>query len=196
MAASPPLLTVRDLTFGYGTPPLLEGVDFRVDAGDRLALLGRNGSGKSTLLKLLAREMEPESGEISAASTLRVAGLTQNVPNDLSGTTFDVVARGLDDGGIALGTAVADYRRLTRRGPQSDAEDEALVKAQELLEQKSAWGRVEDAEKVISRLKLDADVSVDSLSAGVLRRVLLARALASDPQVLLLDEPTNHLDID
>ena len=148
-------LILREVSIRYGAQPLLDGVDLKVEAGDRICILGRNGAGKSTLLRLMARELEPDSGTIETSPELRLGTLPQVVPEGLAGSAREVVAE-----------AVVDGEEAARR-----------------------------VEMALSRLDIDPETPTGSMSAGSLRRVLLARALAAEPDVLLLDEPTNHFDI-
>ncbi|PIE63973.1 MAG: ABC transporter ATP-binding protein, partial [Deltaproteobacteria bacterium] len=89
------ILELKDLTLSLGGPPVLQNISLRVEAGERLSLLGRNGEGKSTLLRLLADELQSDSGEVLRAKGLRIGMLPQEVPADLAGTVADVVAAGL-----------------------------------------------------------------------------------------------------
>jgi len=187
-----PLLTLRDVTFGFGGPPLLQSVSVAIEAGERVALVGRNGAGKSTLLRLLEGELPPDAGEIRRDPGLTIAGLIQTVPSEMSGTVFETVAGGL--GG--LGEAVAAHHRLSVSPPATAAESGELESAEEAIHEADGWSLFRRTETVISRLGLEPDVDVEPLSAGVRRRVLLGRVLVREPGLLLLDEPTNHLDID
>ncbi len=184
-------LALRDLTFGYGGIPLLDASSLTVEAGERIALVGRNGAGKSTLLQILGDQIEPESGEVVHASDLRVGALWQDVPRDLKGTVYEVAASGLGRRGEAL----SKYLVLS-----DSAHDESslatLEKLQNEIDSFAGWDLHRDVERILTRLDLDGHDRVETLSAGVQRRTLLARALASSPDLLLLDEPTNHLDID
>lgn len=155
------LLTLRDISLAFGGPPLFDGVTLQIEPGDRLCLLGRNGTGKSTLLKLLAGELPPEGGEIIRQQGLKVALVSQDIPQDISGTVFEVVAQ----------------------HPHAQADSDQ-------------WQHEQQVERVLNRLHLDGEAQFATLSGGTKRRVLLARALVSNPDILLLDEPTNHLDID
>jgi ATP-binding cassette subfamily F protein uup len=96
------LIDVRDLSWGFSSPPLLEHITFQIEKGERLCLVGRNGAGKSTLLKLLSGEILPDSGEICRQQSLTVASLDQVVPQEFAGTIFEVVAGGRDPNGPAL----------------------------------------------------------------------------------------------
>ncbi|PZO64662.1 MAG: ABC transporter ATP-binding protein [Pseudoxanthomonas suwonensis] len=182
------LIQLQRVDYGVGGPLLLDGVALSIADGDRIALIGRNGAGKSTLLKLLAGELQPDDGVISVQTGCRVARLEQEVPQDASGSVFDVVAAGLGD----LGTLLAEYHHLAVAEPL-DATALGVVQSQ--IDALDGWAVDRRVADVLQRLQLDGDADFARLSGGMKRRVLLARALVSDPQVLLLDEPTNHLDI-
>jgi ATP-binding cassette subfamily F protein uup len=92
-----PLVTLRELTFGFGGVPLLDSVSCQIDEGQRIGLLGRNGAGKTTLMRLIAGEVDPDSGEIIVETGKRVARLQQDVPQDIQGTIFDLVRRGVPE---------------------------------------------------------------------------------------------------
>jgi len=189
-----PLINLQSITLSYGAAPLLDGVSFRIEAGERVCLLGRNGTGKSTLLKLIAGDIQADAGEVRVEDGVTVSHLAQNIPADLSGSVFDQVAGGLDE----LGDLVREYHDLGRRlGDGSDERQLARLSAvQHHLEAADGWAIERRTERVIARLGLDADAAFSTLSGGMQRRVLLARALVREPDLLLLDEPTNHLDID
>ena len=187
------LINLRNISLAFGGPPLLEDISLRIDKGERICLLGRNGSGKSTLLKVIAGEVQEDAGIIDRQQGLRVARLEQDVPRNLQGTIYEVTAQGLAETGALL----VRYHDLTRRADNGEAGLECqLAEIHQKLESCDGWSHQQRIEQVLSRLKLPADLPVSSLSGGILRRVLLARALAIDPDILLLDEPTNHLDIE
>ena len=154
-------LGLKGVRFGYGGPPLLDGVDLQIERGERIGLLGRNGQGKSTLLAVILAEIEIDAGELSRRAGLRVAGLSQDVPANFEGTVLDQLR--------------------------------SVLCHEELAGSQESGRRIEQA---LSELALEPLARVETLSAGVQRRVLLARALVMDPDLLLLDEPTNHLDIE
>ncbi len=187
-----PILTFRNVVLGFGTPALLDGIGFQIERGERLCLVGRNGAGKSTLLKLVSGELTPDDGEISRSQGLRVAQLAQEVPLGTAGSVFHVVAEGLGK----VGAAVERYHELTHALAEGHTQRLAeLERCQHELEAGGGWELTQRVETVLSKLNLDADVDITSLSGGLKRRVMLARALVSEPDLLLLDEPTNHLDI-
>jgi ATP-binding cassette subfamily F protein uup len=188
------LLSLQDVSIGFGGAPLLQQASLQVEKGERVCLLGRNGEGKTTLLKLISGEIKPDSGTISLQKGSSLGGLSQELPPDLSGSVYDVVASGLGE----LGARLEEYHQLTNRLVQ-DADDSVLKRLnvlQDQLEQGKVWQVRRKVETVLARLTLDADVRVETLSVGFKRRVLLAKALVAEPELLLLDEPTNHLDID
>jgi len=188
------LLSLRNITLAFGGPPLFENINLQIEPGDRLCLLGRNGSGKSTLLKLISGELPAEQGDTSSQPGLRVALLSQEVPQGLAGTVFDVVASGM---GKAAGL-LAEYHHLAHRLGQEGGDGllAQLERLQKELEESGGWLMHQEVERLLSRLDLDAEAKFGSLSGGTQRRALLGRALVAEPDILLLDEPTNHLDIE
>ena len=185
------ILTFRDIILGFGHPLLLDGVGFQIDRGERLCLIGRNGAGKSTLLKLIAGEIQADSGEIVRAQGLRVAQLAQEVPLGTSGSIFHVVAEGLGKAGALIDR----YHQLAHDVADDHSLLDALEECQHELETVDGWALTQRVDTVLTKLGLDPEADVSSLSGGMKRRVMLARALVAEPDLLLLDEPTNHLDI-
>jgi ATP-binding cassette subfamily F protein uup len=188
------LLSLRNVTLAFGGAPLLDGASLQVDRGERICLLGRNGAGKSSLLALVAGEVAPDAGIIDRQQGLQVASLPQDVPQELQGSVFEVVAGGLGPQGETLCRYHTLSRQLETSGDQSLLPE--LLDVQHALDAAGSWPLQQRIEQMLTRLKLEADAPLASLSGGVKRRVLLARALAVEPDLLLLDEPTNHLDIE
>jgi ABC transport system ATP-binding/permease protein len=192
-----PLLTLSHVSLAFGHLPLFEDADLRIEAGERIALIGRNGSGKSSLLRVVSGELPPDSGTIWRAPALRIARLEQDVFafGGSDRTVFDEIASGLG----ALGSLVADYHHAAvavAESPQDSGRLAALAELQQRLERDEGWSLEQKVELVVSRLDLPSERQVSELSGGWRRRALLAKALVTQPDVLLLDEPTNHLDID
>jgi ABC transport system ATP-binding/permease protein len=187
------LVTLSDISIGYGGDPVLAGVDLQIEPGERIALVGRNGSGKSTLLKFLAGGIDHELGEATRTGGLRVSSLNQDVPDGLYGSIYSTVAAGLGE----IGTALARYHELCGRSELHDQphHQDELSDLQHTLEVNSAWSMDQEIVTMLSKMDLPADDLFSQLSAGMKRRVLLARALVSKPDLLLLDEPTNHFDL-
>ena len=182
-----PLIQLQRVDFSVGGPLLLEHVDLTIDANERVCIVGRNGEGKSTLMKLIAGELQPDDGEVRVQSGVVVARMAQEVPQDTSGSVFDVVADGLGD----LGHLLARYHHLLAEGQFDE-----LGEVQNQIEARHGWDLDRRVTDVLTKLELPADTDFAALSGGMKRRVLLAQALVRKPDVLLLDEPTNHLDIE
>ena len=185
------LIRGHGLTLAFGARPVLEQADITIKAGQRIALLGRNGEGKSTLLKLLANQIQPDSGEIVRRTGLNTAYLPQSVPTDLEGSVYAVVASGLGH----IGEMLAEYHELSLNFDESDAYANKLARLQDQIDTNNAWDLPQRVEQIISKMSLNGDTAIETLSGGMKRRVLLAKALVTKPDLLLLDEPTNHLDI-
>jgi ATP-binding cassette subfamily F protein uup len=185
------LITLRDIDLGFGGDALLERLSLQVVAGERVCLLGRNGCGKTTLLKVVAAELQPDGGVINRPPTVRIAGLPQSVPGGIRGSAHAVVAAGLGE----LGALIETHRRLTTTAGDGGSL-RALEETQHRIEAADGWDFERRIERTLSRLALDPEAPFEDLSGGLQRRVLLARALVSAPDLLLLDEPTNHLDVE
>jgi ATP-binding cassette subfamily F protein uup len=183
------LLRLANANLQYGTRHLLDGVELSLRRGERLGLLGRNGEGKSSLLRVLAAEQALDGGERWLRPGARLAHLAQALPEESPDSVFDVVASGLAETGALL----ARYHHLSQDADAAPLEE--MSRVQQQLEQADGWNLQTRVQQTISRLGLDADAPMNSLSGGWRRRVALARALVCSPDVLLLDEPTNHLDI-
>src|SRR5262252_5139420 len=182
-----PLIQLQAVDYSVGGPLLLEKVDLTIEPGERVCIVGRNGEGKSTLLRLLGGEIAPDDGRISVQDGLRRARLAQEVPQDVAGSIFDVVAAGLGE----LGALLAQYHHLIGHGDLV-----ALGNVQARIEAQHGWDLDRRVQQVLARLELPEDADFAALSGGMKRRVLLAQALVRGPDLLLLDEPTNHLDIE
>ena len=188
------LIRFEKVSLAFGHWPLLDNVEFQIDPGERVCLVGRNGTGKSTLMHVMRGAIAPDDGNVWRKSGLRVAYLAQDLPVDETRTVFEVITDGLE----AMGAAMVEYHRALQvvMEDHSEAAMAALSRAQQALDAGDGWRLEQRVEEVISRLDLPADKPLDALSGGFKRRVLLAQALVLEPDLLLLDEPTNHLDIE
>ncbi|MCA1767655.1 MAG: ATP-binding cassette domain-containing protein, partial [Idiomarina sp.] len=188
------LLRVQDAHLAFGADAILDGVDFTIEAGERVCLVGRNGAGKSTFLKAIDNEVVLDSGQIQWVGDTKVTRLPQDPPKQSEQRVFDYVAEALAESGKAL----ARYHELSASltdSPSSATLDE-MDKLQNQLDAINGWQVNTRIEQVLTQLQLPADETMADLSGGWLRRVALARALVVDPDILMLDEPTNHLDIE
>jgi ATP-binding cassette subfamily F protein uup len=188
------LVSLQNVSLGFGGPLLLENINLQIDQGERVCLVGRNGTGKSTIMRLIMGEVRPESGKTVYQQGVRITLLTQDVPLAIAGSVFDVVAGALGEQGRLL----AEYHHVSNRLAREHSERlmVELETIQHRLEAAGGWQMRQKVETILSRLKLPEDAEFSELSGGLKRRVLLAKALTGGPDLLLLDEPTNHLDID
>ena len=186
-----PLIQLQRVDYSVGGPLLLEHVDLTIEPNERVCIVGRNGEGKSTLLRLLAGEIKADDGEVRVQGGVRIARLTQEVPQDTAGNVFDVVAAGLGE----LGALLAQYHHLIATHSTESGVMAALGAVQHKIEAQHGWDLDLRVQQVLTRLDLPEEVDFAALSGGMKRRVLLAQALVRAPDLLLLDEPTNHLDI-
>ena len=187
-----PLLRLEEISLAYGHVPLLAGVDFQIDAGERVCLVGRNGTGKTTLLRVITGAVAPDDGEIWRMDTLRVAHLEQDVAPDTDQTIYEVVAGGSGE----LGSLLNEYHEMAHRASALDnAALQNLAQMQARIDSLSGWNLNQKVDTMLTRLNLPGDKRLSECSGGIRRQVMLARALVCNPDLLLLDEPTNHLDI-
>ncbi|RRJ84649.1 ATP-binding cassette domain-containing protein [Aestuariirhabdus litorea] len=186
-----PLLRFDGVSAAYGDTPLLDGVDFSIYRGERVCLIGRNGAGKSTFLRLVEGSIAPDSGSIWRRPGLKISQLPQELPDADEQLVFDVIAAGLPE----VGSLLARYHHLVMDVADNPSKMAELEAVQHELESRDGWEFNQRIERIIQRLSLPADKPMGELSGGWRRRVILAQALVSGPDLLLLDEPTNHLDI-
>lgn len=185
-------ITLRDVQLAFGGPALLDGANFNLERGERVCLIGRNGEGKSTLLKLIEGSLLPDSGEVSLQNGITISMLAQDVPMD-SGKVADIVA----DGAGEASDVLRAYHEASEACVLGDMEAcDRMGSLQHKMDQLDGWALETKVNSILSKMGLDPDADLADLSGGRKRRVLLARALLTQPDVLLLDEPTNHLDVE
>ena len=190
-----PYITLDNASLAFGHHALLDHAAFQLDAGERVGLIGRNGAGKSSLLKAISGAIKLDDGTVWRAPNARVVYVPQEPELNPKHTVFEAVAEGLG----SLQQTLVDYHQVTHDMGMPDADIEALMdRMQHLqhdLDAQNGWAAQSRVEAVLSRLNLDADALISTLSGGWRKRVALGRALVAEPEVLLLDEPTNHLDL-
>jgi ATP-binding cassette subfamily F protein uup len=185
-------ITLRDVQLAFGGPALLDGANFNLERGERVCLIGRNGEGKSTLLKLIEGSLLPDHGEVLVQNGLTISMLAQDVPMD-SGKVADIVA----DGAGEAAEVLKQYHAASDACVLGDmAACERMGDLQHKLDQLDGWSLENKVNTILGKMGLDPNADLADLSGGRKRRVLLARALLTQPDVLLLDEPTNHLDVE
>lgn len=191
-----PHITLDNACLAFGHHPLLSHASFQLDAGERVGLIGRNGAGKSSLLKVIAGTVKLDDGTVWRAPNVRIVYVPQEPELNPKHSVFEAVAEGL--GGLQQ--TLIDYHQVTHDMGLPNADVDALMAKMQVLQHEldaqNGWAAQSRVETVLSRLKLEADVQIATLSGGWRKRVALGRALVAEPEVLLLDEPTNHLDLE
>jgi ATP-binding cassette subfamily F protein uup len=176
------LITLIDAHLAFGHVALLDKTGFSLESGERVGLIGRNGAGKSSLLKILGGMEKPDDGMVQFQQGVRLAFVAQEPLLNPDDTVFTSVSAGLK--GLI---------QLIEQYTHSQGDLDALQSA---IEAQDGWNWEQRVEETLHRLRLDKDTLIGALSGGTKKRVALAQALVTQPDVLLLDEPTNHLDLD
>lgn len=183
------LLSLEQVSVAFGHNPLLASISVSAEAGERVAIIGRNGAGKSTFLKVVAGDITPDEGVVRIEGGVKIAQLPQELPQADDKLVKEVVSEGRPEA----------YALLTRyysllEDMEKDHSDE-LSDIQHKLDDIQGWDLEQKVSQMIQKLQLPGDKKMAELSGGWRRRVILAQALLSEPDILLLDEPTNHLDV-
>ncbi len=185
------LIKLDQICLAYGDQIILDHASLQVNSGDRICLVGRNGTGKSTLFKIITGATKADDGEVWHPDTMRLAYLEQEVPEDSNKTVYNMVSAGLGE----VGELISQYHQLTSNPDPSPQQLTQMSDVQHKIEIRDGWNLNQKVESAISKLELPSDKLLSDCSGGMRRRVMLAQALVSEPDLLLLDEPTNHMDI-
>ena len=188
------LLELRKISLSFSHPPLLDSISISIEKGERICLIGRNGEGKTTLLKIISGEICPDSGERLILNNSYFTYLQQDLPREIKGSVFDIVADGLGK----IINLIKDYDEISKELEQKETKTKInkLIKIQDEIDSINGWELKHQVNEILSRMKLNPNNDFSLLSGGMKRRALLARALVKNPDLLILDEPTNHLDVE
>lgn len=186
------VISLSNAQLAFGHVALLDHAEFSIETGERVGLIGRNGTGKSSLLKIIAGTSKMDDGLLVMQQGIKIAYVEQEPQFDGDLRVFDAVASGLGE----LPALLQEYEALTGQfgGDNDDALMERMHEIQLVLDAADAWSLNNKVETTLDKLNLGKDAIMSTLSGGMKKRVALACALVSAPEVLLLDEPTNHLD--
>ena len=185
------LITLTDAKLAFGHHPLLDRTNFALEESERVGLIGRNGTGKSSFLKILAGIEKLDDGLIQMQQELRIACVAQEPLLNAKQTIFEAASEGL----VTIKQIRSEYETLAQ-ADWNEANQERLDTLQSQLDATHGWNWEQRVSEILNRLHLNADQTIGTLSGGTKKRVALAQALVTQPDVLLLDEPTNHLDLD
>jgi ATP-binding cassette subfamily F protein uup len=181
---SPVILASQDLAVRYGPQVVLKSATLNIHQTDRIGLIGNNGSGKSTLLKIIAGDMQPDSGSISRRRDIVIGYLTQDFQLDTTKSVYENIVEGAHD--------VIDILREYEGLPPNSEKRHML---EEQILHRDGWNLENRIETAMHSLNVpDKQRAIDTLSGGEKRRVALCKAIISRPDFIILDEPTNHLD--
>ncbi|XGV98220.1 MAG: ABC-F family ATP-binding cassette domain-containing protein [Leptolyngbya sp. BL-A-14] len=189
------IFTLRSLHKDFGIKEILRDASFSLDDGDKVGLIGTNGSGKSTLLKMIAGQEPIDSGEMLVNPSVRIVYLPQQPELDDDRTVLEQV---FADSGDQM-ALVREFEEISDKLAHGHGDqDQLMAKLSSLthkLDAAGAWDLETNAKIILTKLGVeDFDAKIGDLSGGYRKRIALATALLSEPDVLLMDEPTNHLD--
>jgi len=185
------LIALTNAKLAFGHHPLLDQTNLALEEGERVGLIGRNGTGKSSLLKILAGIEKLDDGLLQIQQGLRIAYVAQEPILDSKNTIFEAASEGIAN----IKHLRTEYETLAQTD-WNEANQERLDQLQSQLDASDGWNWEQRVSEILNRLHLHSNQIIGTLSGGTKKRVALAQALVTQPDVLLLDEPTNHLDLD
>jgi ATP-binding cassette subfamily F protein uup len=184
-------LSAENISKNYSDRWLFKDLNFGINRGQRVGLVGVNGTGKTTLLRILAGEVMPDSGSVSTRNGILVGYLSQNpVFTDENQTVQEALFSGTND----TLNAIREYEAAMS---DPNVDHDVLQNAMDLMTDLNAWDYEQKVKQILGKLGLpDLSRTINVLSGGQRKRVAMARMLITEPDLLILDEPTNHLDLD
>lgn len=181
-------LQIETLTKSFGERVLFENISLGINEGERIGLIAANGTGKTTLLNIIAGKEDYQNGNVVFRKDIRVGYLEQD-PHFPSGLTVLEACFHSDN---PIVETIAAYERAI-----ASVDHPELSSLMEKMDALGAWDYEQRAKQILTQLKItDLTQRVEELSGGQLKRIALANALITEPDLLILDEPTNHLDLE
>lgn len=183
------LITVENISKSYGELELFSNLSFSIHKDDKIAFVAKNGSGKTSILNILSGKDAPDSGQVVMRNGIKLSFLSQSPQFQGSSIVRDTI---FNSNSHQL-QIIETYEKAL----QNPEDSKAYQKAFEQMDIHNAWEFELQYKQILSQLKLDnLDQEIKTLSGGQKKRLALAQALISNPDVLVLDEPTNHLDLE
>ncbi len=197
------MLNIHNLSVSFGGEYLFEEISFRLNAGDRVGLIGKNGAGKSTLLKLLSKEMPLDSGTIAMEKNVRIGFLRQDIDFEQGRTVLEEAHHAFEEiKALELKLDQINHQLAERTDYESEGYNQLMIDLNDFTHHYEIIGGYNyqgETEKILQGLgfkRVDFDKKTETFSGGWRMRIELAKLLLQSNDVLLLDEPTNHLDIE
>ncbi len=197
------MLNIHNLSVSFGGEYLFEEISFRLNAGDRVGLIGKNGAGKSTLLKLLSKDMPIDSGTIATEKNIKIGFLRQDIDFEQGRTVLEEAYHAFEEiKALELKLDKINQQLAERTDYESEGYHQLMVDLNDFSHHYEIIGGYNyqgETEKILQGLgfkRKDFDKKTDTFSGGWRMRIELAKLLLQNNDVLLLDEPTNHLDIE
>jgi ATP-binding cassette, subfamily F, member 3 len=191
------LLSVSNVSKSYGVDRILSGVSFRIEAGEKVALVGRNGTGKTTLLKIITQQIEPDGGGVQVTRGAKIGYLRQEAPVSMGRSVLEEAQASVERQ-LELKARLEELEAKLERAEPSDEDLEEYALLHEHFLEAEGYSVERDVRVVLQRMGFTEDEfgkSTSKLSGGEKTRLAIARLLLEEPELLILDEPTNHLDL-